>query len=311
MNRREQGVGAGDLSGRCYPEDGRRLQPQPPASDARPRAKASARANGYSLYLVARSPGNCLLRAVSRSGRVRTLAIFIAPRMPDKTEIQVSIDVALPAAAFADLTAAGIAVTPNMLTVPVATYDEALELVRKTLARHTTFVTFLYMPPDQVDAAQTKARNRRRATLGIRLAISVACLASAFFGHKWQWDTPLLVALLVTGGFEIVATAGYWLWAKSSFAQADQHAAAADATAAGAGPSNAYADAAKVALTTQGVVLGLIAFKEGSLNTTLKVGASSLAAGVLLSAFLYFNVVLGDPSTQKQRFAAAIILAPR
>ena len=74
--------------------------------------------------------------------------------------------------------------------------------------------------------------------------------------------------------------------------------------------ANPYVDAAKVAITTQGVVLGLISFSGLShVDVTVKVGAASLVVGVLIASAMYLLVARIPPITKGQHTAAALLLS--
>jgi hypothetical protein len=63
-------------------------------------------------------------------------------------------------------------------------------------------------------------------------------------------------------------------------------------------------EAASLSISTQGIVLGLISFSDTqTMSTAAKVGAASLAAGVLTGSILYLLVAYGIPD-QKRRVAA-------
>lgn len=66
-------------------------------------------------------------------------------------------------------------------------------------------------------------------------------------------------------------------------------------------------DAARLAISTQGIVLGLVSFSSArELTTTAKVGASSLVIGVLVGVILYFLVAYGI-SDARRRGASAYL----
>jgi hypothetical protein len=131
-------------------------------------------------------------------------------------------------------------------------------------------------------------------------AIVVAILGWTVFG----WEVALNAALTIMGAFILIQTLAAYLWARPYIGRPSPfpEAAGGDASA------NPYSDAAKVAITTQGVVLGLISFSNSSgLNLTLRVGAASLAGGVLIASALYLLVVQGPAPDRNRRFAASFL----
>jgi hypothetical protein len=115
------------------------------------------------------------------------------------------------------------------------------------------------------------------------------------------WPQELVVALYAMAGFVVVETLVLFLWARPYVG---------GGVGGVADLGDAYADAAKVAITTQGVVLGLVAFQEGRLpNATLKVGAVALAVGVLTAAVLYLSVAFGPPPDRQRAYAAAVLFS--
>jgi hypothetical protein len=162
--------------------------------------------------------------------------------------------------------------------------------------------------PHAISRKLAKARRWRRGILWGRIAVAAACLAAAVLGWRtFGWDRSLDVALTVMGVFVLVETATFYLWARKYFAAP---ASASTNAAAPQGADNPYSDAAKLAITTQGVVLGLVTFGKGSLaSTTEKVGASALAAGVLAATILYLNVVQGPPPDMNRGLAASLLFS--
>lgn len=135
---------------------------------------------------------------------------------------------------------------------------------------------------------------------GIRALVALACVVLGVVGLKlFGWPVSLDVSLVLFGCFVAVETVGFFLWAAEDAGPVDTEQIA-----------RAYPDAAKVAITTQGIVLGLIAFTGDSTpGMTVRVGASALVAGVLASAVLYLNVVFGSPSDTARKFAASILFS--
>jgi hypothetical protein len=131
----------------------------------------------------------------------------------------------------------------------------------------------------------------------------IALIVSVLGATKLDWDGELNTSFAIMGGFILIQTLGSYLWARPYIGKTPE------STPPPAGADNPYADAAKVAITTQGVVLGLISFADGSkLSLTVKVGAASLAAGVLLASSLYLLVVQGPPPDPNRGLAASFLL---
>jgi hypothetical protein len=146
------------------------------------------------------------------------------------------------------------------------------------------------------------AKTLRCWTRAIRWGVVVGFGAAAVAGWTiFAWPKSLDVALSVMTLFIAIETVVFDLWAKGG---------GSSMPVEGSGAGNAYADAAKVAITTQGIVLGLVAFQEGRLpNVTVAAGACALAAGVLAAGVLYLNVALGAPTGAGQKFTAAILFS--
>ena len=142
--------------------------------------------------------------------------------------------------------------------------------------------------------------------LGVRVVAGSIFLALAALGWTvFSWSPTLNASLAAMVLFILAETgASYW-WAYPYIeARQPEPEPAQSAPAVG----NAYADAAKVAITTQGFVLGLIAFQGSGLpNATVKAGASALVIGVLSAAILYLNVAPGSPPDRNRRFAASML----
>lgn len=137
--------------------------------------------------------------------------------------------------------------------------------------------------------------------LAIRCLVVVAFAAAATLGLlTFAWSIDLCLALFAMAAFVAVETSVLYLWSRSS-------GAAVGSTSVDRNP---YAEAAKVAITTEGIVLGLVAFQEGALeDTTVKVGACALVVGVLSAGLLYLSVVMGPPPDPPRRFAASLLFS--
>src|SRR5207248_10805856 len=105
-----------------------------------------------------------------------------------------------------------------------------------------------------------------------RLITGFLIIGAALLGwHAFGWHNSLNVAIAIFGSFVIVQACVSYCWQRASPTEEQIEAALKEAV------PNAYADAAKVALTTQGVVLGLIALLGlPTVDVTVKVGAASL-----------------------------------
>lgn len=144
--------------------------------------------------------------------------------------------------------------------------------------------------------------------LFIRLITGFAIIVLALLGwhllgwHHFHWHKSLNIAIAIMGGFIVVQTIGSYLWQRVSPTDEQIEAAMKEAV------PNPYADAAKTALTTQGVVLGLIALLGlPKLDLTVKIGAASLAAGVLIASAMYLLVARVPPITEGQYFVASLL----
>jgi hypothetical protein len=149
-----------------------------------------------------------------------------------------------------------------------------------------------------------KAMTGQTLLLLTRLGVAVIAGVVALLGFKtFGWDTSLSVAVAIMGGFIVVQTLFSYLWARGSFgAPAPEGPSGAE--------SNAWVDTAKLSITTQGVVLGLIAFAgKGSLNMTLRAGAASLALGVLVATAMYLVVLRTPPPTPALRRVASLLVS--
>lgn len=156
---------------------------------------------------------------------------------------------------------------------------------------------------DNGEAEEVKAeagRTGRSGALVIRRVAAFACIALGVAALTlFGWAISLGVSLVLMGCFILIETEVLFRWAAGGAAPEDTSQV-----------DRAYADAAKVAITTQGVVLGLIAFTGDSTpSTTVRVGASALVVGVLTAAVLYLNVVMGSPSDPARKLAASILFS--
>jgi hypothetical protein len=158
------------------------------------------------------------------------------------------------------------------------------------------------------DARERAIRARLALLLTIRVEIGLAAIGAAVLGLTvLNWETALDVSLITIGVFILLQTLALYLWGKTNVGREADDAPAATPRAEGV---NVYADAAKFAITTQGVVLGLVAFADPRrLNLTLKVGAASLAVGVLIGSALYLLVAQGPPRDANRGFAAGLVFA--
>lgn len=160
---------------------------------------------------------------------------------------------------------------------------------------------------------------RRLAVLSVfRIGTGFTLIELAVLGWTvFEWSPELNISIMIMGGFIVLQTIVSYLWARPYMADADAKVpAAADASSEDKVPPevnlapNSYADAAKLAITTQGVVLGLVSFTGESLsNATLKAGAASLAAGVLIATVLYLLVAQAPPPDVNRKYASAYCLS--
>jgi hypothetical protein len=140
-------------------------------------------------------------------------------------------------------------------------------------------------------------------------ATAVALLGFLAFG----WETSLNVSVAVLSVFVAATAVMTYLWilpGTSSPAARDEPAGEEKAAAASARSdgSNAFAEGANMIVTTQGVVLGLLAFSGPShLSPTLKAGAASLVTGVLAGSLLYLQVAPQAPGDRTRAMVASIL----
>jgi hypothetical protein len=147
---------------------------------------------------------------------------------------------------------------------------------------------------------------RLRASLSLLLVVRLcmglcAAMLSALGLTTFNWDVALDISLAILAGIIWTETLGSFLWARTYFG----------ATLDPDIPrSNVHADAAKVSITTQGVVLGLVSLSSSSkLTVTLKVGAAALGAGVVVATILYLLVAGMPPPDQKRAVVAGLLLS--
>lgn len=117
---------------------------------------------------------------------------------------------------------------------------------------------------------------------------------------EWSWEDPLSVALSVMAVFIVIQTAFTTWWGPGADDTGWESLVPDD---------KAWVSATQVSMTTQGVILGLIAFSEPTgLGATERTGAASLAAGVLVATLLYLLVVRVPPPVGSRRTVASILL---
>ncbi len=158
------------------------------------------------------------------------------------------------------------------------------------------------------------------ALLVIRIGTGLAVLVISVLGWtEFGWPSELNVAVDILGMFIIIQTLGSYLWF-SLPVRPSPHTTHDESPSSGgtraltdiptSAASNSYADAAKLAITTQGIVLGLISFSiTSSWNLVTKVGAASLAAGVLIASVMYLLVAQVPPPDPPRRFVASLLLS--
>jgi hypothetical protein len=128
-----------------------------------------------------------------------------------------------------------------------------------------------------------------------------AAVVSILGWTVFRWDAALNISLAILATVITVHNVGSYLWARKSFrAKPDSDIP----------PTNVWADAAKLSITTQGVVLGLVSFSNSSKFTlTVKVGAAALATGVVVATMLYLLTAGTPPYDQKRAVVATILLS--
>jgi hypothetical protein len=139
--------------------------------------------------------------------------------------------------------------------------------------------------------------------LATRVGAICAFAATAIIGVAvFDWAASLTISLVAMTAFVVAETTVLYLWARP-YAQGGGEGSSA-------GADNPYAEAAKIAITTQGVVLGLVALQEGRLpDVTLKVGACALVLGVLCAGVLYLSVAFGPPPDMNRAIVAAVLFS--
>jgi hypothetical protein len=157
-----------------------------------------------------------------------------------------------------------------------------------------------------VNEKQEAVRADMRALLVIRLIVASGLLLTAILSaFGFFWELPLTLSLVVMGLFVSAQALGGYKWALGYLRSPPRDPKS--------GEPNPYADAAKVMLTTQGVVLGLVSFSgDGKLSLVVKIGSSSLAAGVLVASALYMLVASSPPPESEDgsyAFAGALLFS--
>lgn len=139
-----------------------------------------------------------------------------------------------------------------------------------------------------------------RFLLGFRaLAILVFAALGVCGLLLFGWPISLCVVLFVMAAYILAETVLLAGWASGSDFEVSPDA-----------QGSPYKEIVKVTITTQGVVLGLVAFQEGPLpNATLKLGACSLVAGILVAGAFLQNVAFGEPGDELSRFAASLLFS--
>jgi hypothetical protein len=142
------------------------------------------------------------------------------------------------------------------------------------------------------------------ALAGFRLATGAALVEIGILGWgPWRWPTALNLALVIMGGFVLLQAMISYLWA---FLPAED-----PPPEMNAGPrDNPHADWARMCISTQGVVLGLVFVKEKGLsNLTIEIGAASLAGGVLVGLIYYLLIARTPPSDSGRAAALGYVLS--
>ena len=122
------------------------------------------------------------------------------------------------------------------------------------------------------------------ATLGLALFIAVET------GFTYLWIRPYLAA--TPSGRSAAPEGGAKPSDKSEADRVAENAAI-------------LREAASLAISTQGIVLGLVTFSSaGDLTTTAKVGTSSLVFGVLMGMVVYFLVAYGIGDARRRAASA-------
>lgn len=156
----------------------------------------------------------------------------------------------------------------------------------------------------------------------VRVCVGLAAVVTAVALHVWtRTELSLVLATGVLGvvilaatGIEYAWVAPYvdwnwkwpWQWRWKWPWQWRWRLSPATPTTPRDNEDEIFRDAARVALTTQGVVLALFALSGFTLTTTLVAGATSLGFGVCVASMLYFLVAFGIPDSRR-RVAAAYL----
>lgn len=138
------------------------------------------------------------------------------------------------------------------------------------------------------------------ALIALRVVAAIIFAAAAAAGlFLFDWPTPLCVVLFAMAVYIALETAILVAWASASNFRAPPQPA-----------GSPYKEMVTVAITTQGVVLGLVAFQAGTLpNATVKVGACSLVTGILVAGALLQNVAFGEPDDGIARFTSSLLFS--
>lgn len=150
------------------------------------------------------------------------------------------------------------------------------------------------------EATTTRAKKFAVALIVLRVIVAIVCAAAAVAGLiLFDWPTPLCVVLFAMAAYIALETAILVAWASASDFEAPPQPA-----------GSPYKEMVTVAITTQGVVLGLVAFQDGPLpNATVKVGACSLVAGIFVAGALLQNVAFGEPDDGFARFTSSLLFS--
>jgi hypothetical protein len=148
----------------------------------------------------------------------------------------------------------------------------------------------------------------RTALWTFRIATGVSALGAALIlGALTSVETNLVVATAVLGVVVLATTGLDYAWVAPYLRDppdaviARQHSAAPGA----ADGAEVLRDAAKLSISTQGVVLGLFSLSSrDELTVTATVGATALGVGVLVATTLYFLVASGIPDRNRAIAAA-------
>jgi hypothetical protein len=140
----------------------------------------------------------------------------------------------------------------------------------------------------------------------LRLSIGLAIIAAALLGwFVFHWPNSLNIAIVIMGGFIEAQTVASVLWANAKVD--DEAKKEAEQRTKWTNP---WADVAKLSITTQGLVLGLISFAGlAKSHVTVKIGAASLAFGVLVGSSMYLLVARVPPLSAGQKRTASLLVS--